>query len=102
MRFKKINDYYLEDQLTGKKITFTEACKLLNNYEEQNKKRTVNMNLDNQILQAIKRDKVYCKQQLEKEDNPHVRQKIEKYIEELSREEQKILNTNYQLKDPIQ
>lgn len=101
MRFKKINDYYLEDQLTGRKISFAEACRLLNDYDK-NKRRMVNMNLDNQILQAIKRDKVYCKQQLEKEDNPHVRQKIEKYIEELSREEQKILNTNNQLKDPIQ
>lgn len=60
------------------------------------------MNLDNQILQAIQRDKVFCKQQLENETNPHVRQKIEKYIDELSREEQKILNTNNQLKDPIQ
>ena len=101
MRFKKINDYYLEDQLTGRKISFAEACRLLNDYDK-NKRRMVNMNLDNQILQAIKRDKVYCKQQLEKEDNPHVRQKIEKYIEELSREEQKILDNNYQLKDPIQ
>ena len=60
------------------------------------------MNLDNQILQAIQRDKAYCKQQLENETNPHVRQKIEKYIEELSGEEKKILENNNQLTDPIQ
>lgn len=60
------------------------------------------MNLDNQILSAIQRDKVYCKKQLEKESNHHVRQKIEKYIDELSREEKRILENNNQLNDPIQ
>jgi len=54
------------------------------------------MNLDNQILQAIKRDKVFCQQQLEKETDPHIRQKIEHYITGLEHELQ------YRLKETEQ
>ena len=34
MRYRQINNYYIEDTYTGKKITLTQACELLNNYEE--------------------------------------------------------------------
>jgi hypothetical protein len=57
------------------------------------------MNLENQILRAIKHDKQYCREQLSKEENPHVRQKIEKYLDELNAEETKILEQHNILKD---
>lgn len=42
-RYEKINDYYIEDKYTGKKLTLTEIEKLLNNYEEtlQNQRRNL-------------------------------------------------------------
>ena len=49
------------------------------------------MNLENQTLKAIQTSKAYCKKQLEKENNPHIRQKIEHYIEALEKEETEIL-----------
>ena len=57
------------------------------------------MNLDNQILRAIRHDKQYCKEQLKNEKNPHVRQKIQKYYDELSAEENRILEQHNLLKD---
>lgn len=35
MRYRQINNYYLEDTITGRKITFREACRLLNQYEDE-------------------------------------------------------------------
>ena len=57
------------------------------------------MNLENQILRAIKHDKQYCREQLDKETNPHVKQKIQKYLDELNAEETKILQQHNILKD---
>ena len=57
------------------------------------------MNLENQILRALKHDKQYCREQLEKTDNPHVKQKIQKYLDELNAEETKILQQHNILKD---
>ena len=57
------------------------------------------MNLENQILRALKHDKQYCREQLDKETNPHVRQKIQKYLDELNAEETKILSQHNILKD---
>jgi len=37
-RYMKLNDYYIQDTRTGRKITFTEACRLLNQYEEEKHK----------------------------------------------------------------
>ena len=34
MRYRKVNDYYLEDTYTGLKIDQNKALELLNNYEE--------------------------------------------------------------------
>lgn len=34
MRYHQINDYYIEDKFTGRKITLTQACRLLNKYDE--------------------------------------------------------------------
>lgn len=35
MRYTILNKYYIEDTITGHKITLTEACQLLNKYDEQ-------------------------------------------------------------------
>lgn len=50
------------------------------------------MNLENQTLKAIQTSKAYCQKELEKETNPHIRQKIEHYLEALEKEELEILN----------
>ena len=49
------------------------------------------MNLENQTLKAIQTSKAYCQKQLKKETNPHIKQKIQHYLDGLTREEQKIL-----------
>ena len=35
MRYHKLNKHYIKDTKTGHKITLTEACQLLNKYDEQ-------------------------------------------------------------------
>lgn len=50
------------------------------------------MNLENQILKAIQTSKATLKKQLTEETNPHIKQKIEHYLEELEKEELEILN----------
>ena len=50
------------------------------------------MNLENQTLKAIQTSKAYLKKQLTEETNPHIKQKIEHYLEELEKEELEILN----------
>jgi hypothetical protein len=42
-------------------------------------------------LHAIKHSKQYCKQQLEKETDPHIKEKIQHYITGLEKEEKLIL-----------
>ena len=49
------------------------------------------MNLENQTLKAIQTSKAFCQVQLKKETNPHIKQKIQQYLEELTKEEQKLL-----------
>ena len=60
------------------------------------------MNLDNQKLRAIQTSKTHLKKELEKETRPEIREKIQHYIDELTREEKHILNEKYRLGDPIQ
>ena len=60
------------------------------------------MNLDNQKLRAIQTSKNHLKKELEKETRPEIREKIQHYIDELTREEKHILNEKYRLGDPIQ
>jgi dephospho-CoA kinase len=60
------------------------------------------MNLDNQKLRAIQTSKTHLKKELEKETRPEIREKIQHYIDELNREETRILNEKYRLGDPIQ
>lgn len=52
----------------------------------------VKINLENQTLKAIQTSKAYCRNQLETETDPHIRQKIEHYLEALEKEEIEILN----------
>ena len=35
MRYRKLNNHYIEDTWTGHKITLNEVCQLLNKYDEQ-------------------------------------------------------------------
>ena len=49
------------------------------------------MNLLNEQLKAIQNSKAYCKQQLKKETDPHIKEKIQHYIEGLEHEEKQIL-----------
>lgn len=38
MRYEKINDYYIQDTYTGKKLTLNDIVTLLNVYEENTQK----------------------------------------------------------------
>ena len=49
------------------------------------------MNLLNQQLQAIRNSKAYCRKQLANEENEHIRQKIQHYLDGLNKEEEEIL-----------
>ena len=49
------------------------------------------MNQLNQELMAIRNSKAYLKKQLEKETNPHIREKLQHYIDGYSKEEQRVL-----------
>ena len=60
------------------------------------------MNLDNRHLQSIQTSKAYLKKQLDEETRPEIREKIQHFIDELNREETRILNEKYKLGDPIQ
>lgn len=53
------------------------------------------MNLDNQKLRAIQTSKTHLKKELEKETRPEIKEKIQHYIDELTREENRILNEKY-------
>ena len=51
----------------------------------------IKINLLNQQLKAIQNSKAYCKKELEKTEDPHIRQKIQHYYDELKIEEEQIL-----------
>ena len=42
-------------------------------------------------LQCVQRSKVFCKEELEKEDNPHIQEKIKHYLYGLDKEEKRLL-----------
>ena len=49
------------------------------------------MNQLNQELMAIRNSKTYLTKQLKKETNPHIREKLQHYIDGYSKEEQRVL-----------
>ena len=42
-------------------------------------------------LKCVQRSKAFCRNELKNEDNPHIREKIEHYIDGLSKEEERLL-----------
>ncbi len=58
------------------------------------------MNLLNEQLKSIQNSKAYCKKQLEKTTDPHIKEKIQHYIEGLYQEEKQTLDQlNIRLND---
>ena len=49
------------------------------------------MNQLNMTLHAIKHSKQYCKKELENTTDPHIRQKIQHYLDGLNKEEKQLL-----------
>lgn len=99
-RYSVLNEFYIIDNLTQKKYDHMNICDILNNYEFMLPGEI--MNQDNQTLQVLQRDIAYCKKQLELETDPHIRQKIQHYLDALHKEEELLLSKDDIVLDDIE